>query len=85
MEKILQRANAAGRPVPVIPMALRNMWGSMWSRRANAKEGDLLDRMRVPQRLRAHVEVVAGAPVDGRTVTAEQLEAKVRALRGDAA
>ena len=75
VEKILER-----RPVPVIPMALRNMWGSMWSRRDSR-----LGRMRVPRRLRAHVEVVAGAPVDGATATAESLEAKVRALRGDAA
>ena len=80
VEKILER-----RAVPVIPMALRNMWGSMWSRRANAKEGSALDRMRVPRRLRAHVEVVAGAPVDGATATSESLEAKVRELRGDAA
>ncbi len=80
VEKILAR-----RPVPVVPMALRNMWGSMWSRRANAKEGDLLDRMRVPRRLRAHIEVVAAAPVDGVMATAAGLEAKVRELRGDAA
>ncbi len=80
VEKILER-----RAVPVVPMALRNMWGSMWSRRANAKEGSALDRMRVPRRLRAHVEVVAGAPVDGATATAESLETKVRELRGDAA
>ena len=80
VEKILAR-----RPVPVVPIALKNMWGSMWSRRANAKEGDLLDRMRVPQRLRAHVDVVADAPVEGSTATAGSLEAKVRSLRGDAA
>ena len=80
VEKILQRANAAGRPVPVIAMALRNMWGSMWSHRDSR-----LGRMRVPRRLRAHIDVVADAPMDGRSVTAEQLEAKVRALRGDAA
>jgi len=85
VEKILARATAAGRPVPVVPMALRNMWGSMWSRRASAKEGDLLDRMRVPRRLRAHVDVVADAPVDGATATAEALEARVRQLRGEAA
>jgi len=69
----------------VVPMALKNMWGSMWSRRANAKEGDLLDRMRVPRRLRAHVDVVAGAPIDGAVATAALLEEKVRGLRGDAA
>ena len=73
------------RPVPVVPMALKNMWGSMWSRRTNAKQGGALDRMRVPRRLRAHVDVVAGEPVDGATATAQSLEAKVRELRGDAA
>ena len=85
VEKILARANQAGRAVPVVPLALQNMWGSMWSRRVNAKEGDLLDRMRVPRRLRAHVEVVADAPLEGATATAAALEARVRALRGDAA
>ena len=80
VEKILAR-----RPVPVVPMALRNMWDSMWSRRANAKEGSRMDRMRVPRRLRAHVEVVADAPIDGSVASAAMLEAKVRALRGDAA
>ena len=85
VERILQRAAARGQVVPVVPMALRNMWGSMWSRRANVKEGDLLDRMRVPRRLRAHVEVAVAEPMDGATATKEVLEAKVRALRGDAA
>ncbi len=75
VEKILEH-----RPVPVIPMALRNMWGSMWSRRDSR-----LGLMRVPRRLRAHVEVVADAPLDGATATKELLEAKVRELRGDAA
>lgn len=80
VEKILER-----RPVPVIPMALRNMWGSMWSRRSASAESGRLGRMRVPRRLRAHVEVVAGAPAEGASVTAESLEAAVRKLRGDAA
>jgi hypothetical protein len=57
----------------------------MWSRRVNSKEGSLLDRMRVPRRLRAHVDVVAGEPVDGGIAMAKLLEAKVRDLRGDAA
>jgi hypothetical protein len=56
------------------------MWGSMWSRR-DSKVG----RMRLPRRLRAHVDVVAAAPVDGANATAESLEAIVRGLRGDAA
>jgi len=73
------------RPVPVIAMALRGMWASMWSRRGTRAEGGRFDRMRLPRRFRAHVEVVAEAPVDGATASAEQLEARVRELRGDAA
>ncbi|MHB8912920.1 MAG: MFS transporter [Lysobacter sp.] len=75
----------ARRPVPVIPMALRGMWASMWSRRNARAEGGRLDRMRVPRRFRAHVEVIAQAPVDAAGVNAAMLEKKVRALRGDAA
>ena len=70
----------AKQPVPVIPMALRGMWTSMWSHRDSR-----MARMRVPRRFRAQVEVVAAAPVDGATADAEGLEAQVRALRGDAA
>ncbi|RDZ26229.1 MFS transporter [Lysobacter silvisoli] len=67
----------AKNPVPVIPMALRGMWSSMWSRRDSR-----LGRMRVPRRFRAHVEVIAGAPVAAADASAEQLEAQVRARRG---
>ncbi|MCW0374813.1 MFS transporter [Xanthomonas sacchari] len=75
VEKILAR-----RAVPVVPMALRNMWTSMWSKRDSR-----LRRMRVPRRFRAHIEVIADAPVAGAQATAETLEAQVRRLRGDAA
>ncbi|MGY0558668.1 MFS transporter [Lysobacter sp. A421] len=75
VEKILER-----RQVPVIPMALRGMWTSMWSRRETR-----LGRMRVPRRFRAQVEVVVASPLEGAHVDAGVLEAKVRALRGDAA
>jgi 1-acyl-sn-glycerol-3-phosphate acyltransferase len=75
VEKILER-----RPVPVVPMALRGMWSSMWSHRDNR-----MGRMRVPRRFRAHVAVIASPPLDGRQVDAETLEGKVRELRGDAA
>jgi len=77
VERILERARAAGRPVPVIPLALRGMWTSMWSRR-----DDRLRRMRVPRRFRAHVEVVGGA-VERAPTTADSLEVQVRLLRGD--
>src|SRR3546814_13103968 len=33
VERVLARAADAGRRVPVVPMALRGMWASMWSRR----------------------------------------------------
>ena len=73
VERILAR-----RPVPVVPMALRGMWSSMWSRRDSR-----LGRMRVPRRFRAHVAVAADAPVPGAQADAAMLEARVRALRGD--
>ncbi len=69
----------ATHPVPVVPMALRGMWASMWSRRDGR-----MRRMRVPRRIRAHVELIAGAPVPAEIATAAELEARVRALRGDA-
>jgi 1-acyl-sn-glycerol-3-phosphate acyltransferase len=84
VEKILERAAAAGRPVPVVPMALRNMWASMWSRRSERAENGRLGRMRVPRRFRAYIEVMAAAPLTG-LPTAETLEAAVRELRGEAA
>src|SRR5690606_36163420 len=84
VERIVERAAGRGQTVPVVPMALRNMWASMWSRRGDTQPGRL-QRMRMPRRLRAPVSVVAGAPVIGADATAEQLEERVRQLRGDQA
>ncbi|WP_305805267.1 MFS transporter [Stenotrophomonas sp. YIM B06876] len=75
VEKILAR-----RPVPVVPMALRGMWASMWSRRDTR-----LGRMRVPRRFRAHIQVAAAPAVDGASTGATQLEAQVSGLRGEEA
>ena len=72
MERIL-----AARPVPVVPMAIRGMWASIWSR------AGLLNTLRLPNRFRARIAVLADAPVDGATATAAQLEAQVKALRGE--
>jgi 1-acyl-sn-glycerol-3-phosphate acyltransferase len=72
LEKVLEK-----RPVPVVPMALKGMWTSMWSHRDGR-----MARMRVPRRFRARIEVVAGETIDGKGATAEQLEAQVRELRG---
>jgi 1-acyl-sn-glycerol-3-phosphate acyltransferase len=70
----------AGQPVPVIPMALRGMWGSLFSRRDSA-----LRRMRLPRRFRARVELAIDSPVPAAQASAEQLQAQVQALRGDMA
>jgi 1-acyl-sn-glycerol-3-phosphate acyltransferase len=75
VEKILVR-----RPVPVIPLALRGLWGSVWSRRDSR-----LHRARLPRRFRARVELVAGAPLEPAQASAEALETRVRELRGDLA
>jgi len=72
VEKILAR-----RPVPVVPMALRGLWGSVWSRRDS-----ILHRSRLPRRFRAHVELVIDRPFTPETVTAAQLEKRVGELRG---
>ena len=73
VERILAR-----RPVPVVPLALRGMWASMWSRRETR-----LGRMRIPRRFRAEVGLVAGAPMPADS-SAAAMEAAVRGLRGDA-
>jgi 1-acyl-sn-glycerol-3-phosphate acyltransferase len=70
----------ATRAVPVVPMALRGMWVSMWSNRSSR-----LRQLRMPRRFRAHVELIVGAPVAAGQASAAMLEAKVRELRGDAA
>jgi len=66
--------------VPVIPMALCGMWSSMWSKRDSK-----LRQMRLPRRFRAHIEVIAGHAEDGANINAGQLQARVQALRGEAA
>ena len=62
--------------MPVIPIALRGMWGSLFSRR---------DRLRIPRRFWSRIEIVVGAPVPPEQAEAEVLEAKVKELRGDLA
>src|SRR5690606_21483025 len=52
VERILARS-----PVPVVPLALRGLWGSVFSRRDRA-----LGRARLPRRFRARVELAVGEP-----------------------
>jgi 1-acyl-sn-glycerol-3-phosphate acyltransferase len=75
VEKILQR-----RPVPVVPMALRGLWGSVWSRRDS-----MLGRSRLPRRFRARVELVVDMPQPAAHVDAAILQDRVQELRGDMA
>ncbi len=72
LERILER-----NPVPVIPLALRGVWGSWFSRYG----GKALTGL--PRRFRARIELVVGDPVSPTEATAELMEEKVRELRGD--
>jgi 1-acyl-sn-glycerol-3-phosphate acyltransferase len=72
IEKILARD-----PVTIIPLALRGLWGSFFSR----KKGSALSRW--TRGFRSRVEVVAGDPVAPQGVTAEYLHDLVSSLRGD--
>jgi len=61
-------------PVPVIPMALTGLWGSMFSR----KDGPAGSKL--PRRFRARLKLSIGESVPPEQVTAALLEARVRAL-----
>ena len=73
IEKILQRT-----PVPVIPMALRGLWGSFFSH----KDGSAFSTL--PRRFWSRVSVVAGDPVAANEAKAEALQETVLDLRGEA-
>jgi 1-acyl-sn-glycerol-3-phosphate acyltransferase len=65
----------AETPVPVVPLAIRGMWGSGFSR---ARPG----RRLLPARPWPRVEVAAGEPLCPARATAPRLERRVVALRG---
>jgi 1-acyl-sn-glycerol-3-phosphate acyltransferase len=73
MKRIVERT-----PVPVIPLALRGLWGSFFSR----KGGPAMSR---PFRrgVFSKIGLVAGAPVPPQQVTPEGTQEQVLALRGD--
>jgi 1-acyl-sn-glycerol-3-phosphate acyltransferase len=70
----------ARRAVPVVPIALRGLWGSVFSRRDSA-----LGRARLPRRFRARIGVAFGPAVPPADATAAMLQERVSALRGDQA
>jgi 1-acyl-sn-glycerol-3-phosphate acyltransferase len=64
------------RPVPVVPVALSGLWGSMFSRRHRGVARTL------PRRLWARIDVRVGA-AEGPDATLPALAIRVAALRGD--
>ncbi len=65
-------------PVPVIPLALRGLWGSFFSR----KDGPAMSKP-LRRGLFSKIGLVAGAPVAAQAATPEHLQALVAELRGD--
>jgi 1-acyl-sn-glycerol-3-phosphate acyltransferase len=70
----------ARRQVPVVPLALRGMWGSIFSRRDG-----MLRRARLPRRFWSRVELVAGEALPAGAANASALQNRVGELRGDKA
>jgi 1-acyl-sn-glycerol-3-phosphate acyltransferase len=73
VEKILER-----RPVPVVPMALRGLWGSFFSHRDGKAA-----MTRPPTRFWSKIELVVTAPVPGDDASATGLQKIVAGLRGE--
>lgn len=72
MDLILKRS-----PVPVIPVALKGMWGSYFSRyKGSACKG-------LPSRFWSKIEIEVGTPVDSNLASTESMHHKVSELRGD--
>lgn len=69
--KILER-----RPVPVIPAALQNLWGSYFSR---VEQGAAMVRL-FRRGMLSHVGLVVGEPIAAAGVTPQGLQARVQAL-----
>ena len=65
-------------PVPVIPLALRGLWGSFFSRMGGAAMSRFF-----PRGISSKIALVAGAPIPPAQVAPESLQATVQALRGD--
>ena len=72
IEQIVQRT-----PAPVIPMALRGLWGSFFSRRY----GKAMSHF--PRRFWSRIELTVGEPIPAEQATSTLLRERVMALRGD--
>ena len=72
IEKIVQRT-----PVPVVPLAIRGLWGTWFSRqKGRAMKG-------LPRSFMKRLSVVSGEPVDPQNMTSKIMHGKVLELRGD--
>jgi 1-acyl-sn-glycerol-3-phosphate acyltransferase len=71
VSRILER-----RPVPVVPLALRGLWGSFFSRKGGTA-------MRFPRGILSRIELVGAPAVEPGAATPEHLLALVTKLRGD--
>ncbi|WP_404440770.1 MFS transporter [Stutzerimonas chloritidismutans] len=69
VERILE-----ANPAPVVPMALRGLWGSFFSR--DPSKGFF-------RRIWSQVDLVASAPIAASEANRQQLQAQVSLLRGD--
>jgi len=74
IKRIIERT-----PVPVVPLALRGLWGNFFSR----KDGPAMSK---PSRIRPFYKIglAVGQPVPPQEVTPEGLQQRVLVLRGDA-
>jgi 1-acyl-sn-glycerol-3-phosphate acyltransferase len=78
--KILERAQADGVQVPVVPLALTNLWGSFFSR-VEVRNGEQTAMVRPFRRgLFNRVGLNAGPPLAASTVTPDALRERVAAL-----
>ena len=73
IEQIIRR-----NPVPVVPMALRGLWGSFFSRKGGAAM-----KGKLPRPLFYKIALALGPPVPPEAVSAAGLQERVAALRGD--
>ncbi|MRT29691.1 MFS transporter [Herbaspirillum sp. CAH-3] len=73
VQKIIDRS-----PVPVLPMALRGLWGSLFSRDPSNPVARTFKRG-----LFSRLELAVGEPIAPVAVSPEGLQEQVRALRGD--
>ncbi|MDH3217993.1 MAG: MFS transporter [Gammaproteobacteria bacterium] len=71
--RILQRD-----PVPVVPLALRGLWGSFFSR----AHGNAMSRL-FPRGMLNRIELRAGSAIDPDGATLEQMRQSVQQLRGE--